>query len=206
MALPKEILKTIISLCAPKLKDFKKIGNHFHRHEGDIIHCIHFQSSQWNSGATGQFTVNLIITSEPLYKIWTGKSMPKNPATAMWPIQVRLGMLAPRNSDKWWPLAEGISPEAIAIEITKMIEDYGLPFFSRYSSIDDILKETSKDQKGSAMFVHKQIVRAIILSINGDQTGAKRELEAGIEALKKKGISGEVYLTIAERLNISISA
>src|SRR5678816_2724353 len=73
---------------------FKRKGFHLHRKAGELFHAIQFQASRWGSTAEGKFTVNLIVTSPDLYEAWIGP-FPLNPASALFPIQMRIGSLMP---------------------------------------------------------------------------------------------------------------
>src|SRR5579864_2248689 len=89
-----------------KALKFRRQGNHLWRESDGLFHGVHFQGSQWGTAVAGSFTVNLGITSQWLYRCWTGRPLPSNPATALFPIQMRIGSLMTERRDHWWEVTE----------------------------------------------------------------------------------------------------
>lgn len=59
-----------------RLAGFKKTGLHFHGRNGELVHVITIQLSQYNFGATGGFSVNIGIAFDKLYAL---RRLPINP-------------------------------------------------------------------------------------------------------------------------------
>ncbi|HVF40563.1 MAG TPA: DUF4304 domain-containing protein, partial [Gemmatimonadaceae bacterium] len=68
---------------APELRNrsFKRSGRTFTKLSEDLYHCVHVQTSKWNTPEEAEFTVNLRVIWPRWHEIWTGKSLPSNPAT-----------------------------------------------------------------------------------------------------------------------------
>lgn len=111
------------------------------RMSNDLIHGIHFQASTWGSKDEGRFTINLVVTSRAIFEIWTGKSLPSNPACALLPIRRRIGELMPQNGDLWWDVDNSTDIGALADEVTKTIVSFALPYFSEYPDSVTLLSQ-----------------------------------------------------------------
>ncbi len=193
--------------CLPILNElgFKRKSPHYYRANGDLFHCIHFQASQWGSHDKGSFTVNLIVTAEKLYKYWTGASLPKNPATATWPIQVRLGDVCPEARDKWWEIKPHTDISQVGNEIVNRIKNYGLHFFGKYNSIGDIRAAFTSPKKYAGLFQsHAPIIEAIILVEEGSMSKAEEILKKELKINQGKPFS-ETILKVASRLNLPMN-
>jgi hypothetical protein len=118
---------------------FRQVGDHLHRASSDVFHCYHFQASQWGRASSGQFTVNLRVTSELVYEGWTGRRLPKNPATAAFPVQQRIGHLMPAGRDHWWRVDEETDTAQLAAEVSDALIRHGLPFFEAYPDTASML-------------------------------------------------------------------
>src|SRR5689334_3780539 len=110
---------------------FRRQGNHLHRRSQDLIHAFNFQASR---SKAGDFTVNLLVSSEALYRHWTGRPLPKNPATAFFPIQQRIGILMSGGQDRWWTI--NAEREVLSRDVRHALVKYGMPFFDAFPSSD----------------------------------------------------------------------
>ncbi len=115
-----------------KAEGFKRMGNHFVKPSADLFHGINFQASQWGSMDEGSFTINLVVTSAAVYELWTEKPLPRNPASALFPMQHRIGSLMPQRRDHWWTVSAKTDLDALAREVTEVLTVNGLPFFAEY--------------------------------------------------------------------------
>lgn len=127
-------------------KGFKRKSPHLLRQSQDVVHGIHFQSSQWGTASDGRFTVNLIVTAPALYEGWTGRPLPANPATASHPIQQRIGFCLPPKTDLWWTVNPQTDTESLAQEAAGVIVQNAPAFFALFPNMGAILahlRETS---------------------------------------------------------------
>jgi Domain of unknown function (DUF4304) len=131
---------------ALKSLGFKRGGHHMYRLSEDLFHGIHFQASQWGSSMEGQFTINLVVTSAMLYEAWTGKPLPRNPASALFPIQQRIGTLMPGHQDHWWSVSASTDIPAIEREVLQALTEHALPFFTEYPDCKTLLNRLRQNK------------------------------------------------------------
>ena len=118
---------------------FQREGPHLYRQSSDLFHGIHFQASQWGYRDAGRFTINLIITARYLFEPWLGVPFPANPATAAFPIQVRIGLLMPIGNDYWWEVDRSTDLAATAAHASSAIVQYAVPLFDAWASARDLV-------------------------------------------------------------------
>ena len=118
---------------------FRRQGNHLRRSSADLFHGLHFQASKWSTRLEGKFTINLVVTAPFLYQGWIGKPLPANPATALFPVQQRIGFLLPDSRDHWWTVTSGDPIAELAEEVTHALVRYALPFFDEFGSSSALL-------------------------------------------------------------------
>lgn len=190
---------------APRMKDaaFRPRANHFHRHLGDLIHGVNFQASQWGASQEGSFTINLVVTSDWLYRAWSGRELPANPATALFPVQQRIGSLLPEHRDLWWKIADATDVGLLSREVEEAIVHYALPFFDTFSGLDAIL-ERIRSSHGLPGLTAPQVplVHAIIAARAGLRTEAQAQLERAAHDAGDSPFAGTVR-SVAQRLGFS---
>ncbi|MGZ0707310.1 DUF4304 domain-containing protein [Coraliomargarita sp. W4R53] len=188
--------------CLPALKEagFKRRSPHIFREKSELIHAIHFQASQWGSQENGSFTVNLCVTVESLYRFWTGKPLPKNPATAGWPIQVRLGDVCPEGHDLWWDIDAKTNLQKIGEDVSTRLTKYALPFFEDFQAVRDIRTAiNSKNPPAGFIDAQAPLIESMILSQEGDVSEARKIILAQTEKWKGHPFLHAVT-TIGERI------
>jgi hypothetical protein len=111
-----------------KANGFKRKAPHFWRENEGIVQCVNFQASQWGSSEAGSFTINLGVTSPTLYSAFTGREMPKSPASVLWPVNKRIGHLTPDSRDLWWKVGDGTDIDQLGKEVAFTLAAYALPF------------------------------------------------------------------------------
>lgn len=172
---------------ALKSLGFKRLGNHMFRPSADLFHGIHFQASQWGSSEEGQFTINLVVTSEILYKCWSGNSLPRNPASAAFPIQQRIGALMPHRLDHWWPVSGATDVAALGHEVMHALITYAIPFFAEYPDSNSLLGRL-RENKGLPGITSAQC--PLIHAMLAKSLGFPEEAAAHIrKALIEAGVS-----------------
>jgi len=102
----KKIDAIIKERLAPLLKNigFKKKARNFYREFENRIELINVQSSKWNEGNEGQFTINVGVYYPEISEITDAlpvKGMPKEYDCT---VRERIGLLMPENKDKWWKI------------------------------------------------------------------------------------------------------
>jgi len=174
---------------------FRRQGNHLHRRSQDLIHAFNFQASR---SKAGDFTVNLLVSSGALCRHWTGRPLPKNPATAFFPIQQRIGILMPDEQDRWWTI--NAEREVLCRDVGHALLKHGLPFFDAFPSSDAILERlrVGLTIPGSTLGQAK-LVHAILAKEKGNAHEAELQLHAALEGARSSGF-GDTVLAVASRL------
>lgn len=160
-----------------KADGFTRRGNHLFRDLGGTIQAFNFQSSRWGSRDSGSFTVNLVVTSEWLYTCWIGRCLPANPATALFPIQMRIGSLMPEQRDWWWEVSETTNLENLATEVANVLVNVGLPFLERFGTPEAML-QTVRESRGLPGLTPPMVtlVHAILAAQIGCANEAREQL------------------------------
>ena len=151
-----------------KAAGFRRSSNHMYRPSNDLFHGIHFQASQWGSASEGHFTINLVVTSQFLYRTWTGSSLPTNPATAAFPVTDRIGSLMPQKQDHWWPVTVSTDLQTLSTEISEALTLYALPFFEKFPDSRTLL-QCARDGGyfPGLTSPQKQLIHAMLAAANG---------------------------------------
>ncbi|MFN8441762.1 MAG: DUF4304 domain-containing protein [Caldilineaceae bacterium] len=184
---------------ALKSLGFKRIGNHLFRPSHDLFHGIHFQASRWGSLQEGSFTINLIVTSESLYKFYTGSPLPRNPATALFPIQQRIGRLLPQRQTYWWSITSNTDVGALCREVTSALTQYALPFFADYPDSSALLNRL---RQGKGLPGLAQPVCRLAHAMLAREAGCLDEATAQIRTLITEAGTSDRILLIASRIGI----
>ena len=183
---------------------FKRQGVHFWREANGLTQAVHFQASQWGTRANGSFTINLGISSPVLYSVFTGKEPPKNPATALWPINLRIGQLMPENLDRWWEVSGTSDISSVEAEVLHALKCYAIPYFDRITSIDSLSALVSGEERVPGLpEPQRKMVSAILSHVVGDRSTATAILRS--EFLRLHGKPFQVAVsTVASRLGVSL--
>ena len=182
---------------------FKRKGFHLHRKAGELFHAIQFQGSRWGSAAEGKFTVNLIVTSPDLYEAWIGP-FPLNPASALFPIQMRIGSLMTERSDHWWTVDSDTDISTLATEVAETIEDCAVRFFTAYESNEKLLSQLRKGICPGCTAPLAAVVHALVANKLGYKVEA---LEACRTALAKSEVPGfsKKVVSLAKKLGLPVT-
>lgn len=187
---------------ALKSVGFKRSGNHLFRPSQDLFQGIHFQASMWGSSQEGSFTINLIVTSASLYKFYTGSPLPRNPATALFPVQRRIGWLLPQRLDHWWSITSNTDIGALCHEVTSALTQYALPFFAEYPDSCALLERL---RQGKGLPGLTKPVCRLAHAMLAYEAGCLDEATAQIRiAITEAGTAPflETVLLIADRIGI----
>jgi hypothetical protein len=118
---------------------FRRHSTNFSRTQDEALHVINIQSSKWNSGESGRFTVNAGAHFPKIASLIYGKDpMPANPKEFHCLVRTRVGMLMPEGRDHWWPVTPGTNVEEVAREIADVCSEYVLPWLASFASISNI--------------------------------------------------------------------
>jgi hypothetical protein len=166
---------------------------------------VHFQASQWGSQTEGQFTINLAVAIPAAYEFWTGRPFPKNPATALFPLQQRLGLLTPERRDRWWSVGAEVDSEKIAGEIAGLLENIAVPFFAQYPNSAAVLDSLRRGHRAPGLSNGQvSLVHAILANCAGSETEAARALNRALAESAATPFRATVLL-ISQRLGLKPS-
>jgi hypothetical protein len=183
---------------APGLRSagFARRGRAFVRSSNDLLHCVHFQPSKWNTPDSASFTGNLLAVWPRWHEIWTGRRFEAAYKAA--PIaDARVGLLV-LGEDTWWQVEPGMPIERLGREVS-MVVDRGCELFSdRFRSLDATLALLENgDQLPGA--VPQPLIHAAILVDKGRREAAIDRLRHALAA-RPDWHEGRV---VAERLNLA---
>lgn len=191
----------IASGAKPFLRDqgFRKRAHSFHKRDGDLYSVINFQSSQWNSDGSCNFTVNLNKILPFYHEKWTGQTFPENPTSAAPVCSYRIGLSMPENKDLWWEVHPDSDVPEIAADVVTKIGDYGLPFLSQASDLDWIAEQMLADKYFPGSAANQTLAGAIILAYQGKTHEASDVIDRLRRENKVDGF-GDTISSIERRL------
>lgn len=184
---------------------WKRRSPHFYRQSQDVLHCIHFQASQWGTSHEGRFTINLNVTSPALYEAWIGKPLPANPATAAFPSACRIGKLLPQGLDQWWEVGEDTDIVCLSQQVCSILQGPAEEFFRRFPSLRSLALAIEAGTAWSATSkAQGSVMLAICDYLEGDRMNATRRLGEASQFHQGTPFAMTVQ-QIAHRLGLAIS-
>lgn len=158
MTTPQDIIKATASALHQrhlKPRGFKKSGNTWVR-SGEWPRVINIQLSRWNSSTGAQFTLNFGLFIESLHDAL--ESLPPKGELKEYDctVRTRIGELLPEKRDTWWKVSSGMNAQELADEVFEQIEQVGLPWFERLSSLPTVGAEFESGNNffGAAIAYH----------------------------------------------------
>lgn len=140
------MIKQLVSqYVATDLKEvgFKKNRLVWNRPVDSITHVIEFQQSQWNDSTELQFTINIGVLSEQLWKTCNQALIPKTVREVDCFPRYRIGDLLSsskeQKKDKWWALRSPDDINETGVEVNRVIQETCLPLLDRCNSHDSML-------------------------------------------------------------------
>ena len=185
---------------------FRRQGVHLHRAAADLHHGIHFQASKWGTRSEGRFTMNLVVTAPFVYEAWTGRPFPANPATAFFPIQMRIGFLMPAGTDHWWDVTDAPPGEAMLAEVIDALTKFGVPFLDGFPSSLTLLQRLRAGERLPGVLGQQPpLVHAILAHHHGAIDEARALLDGALDRAGSSPSQATVR-TLARRLGLEASA
>lgn len=171
--------------CRPLLKPlgFKSRGTGLWRDSDGLLHDVAFQSSMWGSAAAGRFTINVGVTHPDMYHLFTGKPGPKHVSGAHWPIQERIGFLAPELRDVWWEVDERTDVAALGTQVAGVVAAYAVPFLDQFTSRESFGAYLDSGRAIGTPPLQLQIARALFAFCEGRSDAAVAKLNSTLEEL-----------------------
>lgn len=134
----------------PVLKDhgFVRKGRIWNRlGTGDVGQTVDIQTSQWNHGSDGSFTINVGVFIPYIYSIYlapaTSTLIGPTPST----ISLRIGALRDGGSllgeregyDIWWDVGTDIDPDEVGRTVRDILLTRALPFLDKFTAPQDVV-------------------------------------------------------------------
>ena len=118
-----------------KLRQFKKSGQLFKFTNGDLTYYIQLQSSKYSTATELNFTINIGIGSEQLYKL-EGKTITSH-LRGHFAKRIGYYLIPPR--DIWWTIINDETANNTATEVADLISKNILTEFEQIKSTKDLI-------------------------------------------------------------------
>jgi hypothetical protein len=169
---------------------WRRKAPHLIRESAGVIHGIHFQASQFGSAEEGRFTINLVVTEPRIYQAWTRRPLPANPATALYPVQQRIGWMLPAHRDHWWEISSSTDITTVKSEVLDLLRLAVSDFFIQFSSLEAMLERLR--QHGTLPGLHGRqggVTHGLIAAILGHITEAETVLRQEVASSTVPGFT-----------------
>jgi len=125
----KTLFKNVVRTVASRLsvQGFAQRGLALHKNVGSNVAIIEFQLSDKTSKECVVFTVNLAIVCGEL-----SGTAPRDARIMGAHLRQRLGFLLPQQADKWWEITAQTNVLALADELSRKLEEFGVPYLDEY--------------------------------------------------------------------------
>jgi hypothetical protein len=133
------MMKTVVAAFSPAMKSagYRKQGARFWNEPSPtVVRLVNLQSSSWNSGCEGTFTVNLGVYHRDVAAFHDGITVKSSPLVQNCIIQTRIGRLMPEPRDVWWSFDSHTDLVALGKEVASIWVEYGKPWLEARSSLD----------------------------------------------------------------------
>jgi hypothetical protein len=107
MSATHDMMKSVVAAFAPTLKSagYRKQGARFRNETSPtVIRLVNIQSSQWNIGSRGEFTVNMGVYHRDLAALHDAMPVVESPLVQHCIVQQRIGFLMPVGGNFWWSI------------------------------------------------------------------------------------------------------
>ena len=184
---------------------FRRSAPHFWRLVDGLSQCVNFQSSAWGSRQAGRFTINLGVSSPALFEAFIGRSFPKVPAAALWPVSARIGFVMPTQRDLWWEVDESTDIAKLGAEVADTLHDYAVPWLQSLATRKELVHafEDRSASLGGVFSAQVPLVLAIFAAEDGDSTRARSILGSALDDSRGKPFEKTVR-RVADRLAIAL--
>jgi hypothetical protein len=139
MSATHDMMKVVVAAFAPALKasGYRKQGTRFREDVSPtVVRLVNIQSSRWNIGSEGEFTVNLSVYHRDLAALHDTLPVVESPLVQHCVVQQRLGFLMPIGKDYWWKINDKTDLEALGSEVASAWEEYGKPWLHSNSTLE----------------------------------------------------------------------
>ena len=210
MTQPAQTLDEVLAQVSPLLTGagFRKSARNFVALSDGVARIVQFQSSQLKKPDEASFTLNALVTSVSFHEAFAGAAFPKNAGSAEPVVQAPIGKLMPDGEPVWWSLRPGVSANLIARELSGLLKERVLPFLSRFSSEEALLRELESGADLPGFSAMRERCRAVLLAKRGRKQEAGNALSRLLESNSAEGLEGfrASVNELAQRLGVTASA
>jgi hypothetical protein len=192
---------------------FRKHGRTYNRSTSDgLTHVVGFQMGAFDPPGTtyipglrenlyGRFIVNLGVYVPEVARNHGGGEPKSVIHDYNCCIRTRLGRTD--SKEFWWKVS---TSDVLAAELLQRFENEVLPFFQRFESRDQILREFGAEPDNTPLMAVPRIVCAIILLGQGDREAARSLLAAQAREHTRNPHHPVYVVGLAKRLGIEITS
>jgi hypothetical protein len=121
-----------------KSNGFRKAGHNFSRRADGFWLILNVQSSKWDRGDEGKFTINLGVHSDEVAALVGKPSRELMPKEYECALRSRIGFLMPAKSDYWWQIDSTSDLPAISQDLAMAAVDFGLPWLTEHADLKNL--------------------------------------------------------------------
>jgi Domain of unknown function (DUF4304) len=139
MSTTQAMLKVVVAAFAPALKaaGYRKQGARFREEVSPtVVRLVNVQSSAWNMGSDGNFTVNLGVYHRDFEALHDACPVVDSPLVQHCSVQQRLGHLMPVRTDYWWSFDSKTDLVALGSEVASAWAKYGKKWLDTNSTLE----------------------------------------------------------------------
>ena len=183
-----QAMEAVVASTAPVMKKaaFRKRRHAFNRsRENGVVAVLNFQMGSSEPPGSyeipglkdnlyGKFTVNLGIAFEEMWKVdMSSASKPFPPFVNEYEchLRLRLGELATKSEDAWWPLKGDV--DRVGREVAGLIESLAVPWLERFDTRRALLTAWERHERISRE-VRLALVIAMVYQHEGQPENAQR--------------------------------
>jgi hypothetical protein len=137
MSATHDMMKVVVAAFAPTLKvaGYRKRGITFREEvSSTVVRLVNIQSSWWNTGDEGQFSVNLGVYHRDLAALHDGCPAVESPLVRHCIVQERLSLLMGLGKD--WSIDSKTDLVALGCDVASAWEKYGKPWLDSNSTLE----------------------------------------------------------------------
>jgi hypothetical protein len=119
---------------------FKGSGRTYWRTFNDVIQVVNVQSSKWNLGSDGRFTINLGVFYPAVARLIDPERAPAKPKEYECTIRTRIGRALGSSQDLWWDVGQDTDIASLGGEVARLVMSAGVAWLEQNSSIEQALE------------------------------------------------------------------
>lgn len=190
-----KVIDTVLKIeLVPFLKKlgFKKKGRNFYKEYDNRIEVINVQASQWNSGQSGRFTLNIGVYYPEIAKLAEAPSITGLPKEYNCTLHERIGFLTSEQRDIWWEVDSHSELSIVGADVANKVRQYCLPWLDKMSDLVNVKTSASESQNS--------LLAAVISLYLGDTSESRFYFEL---ALKEKPLAKSRIKSWASKYGVS---